>query len=196
MKKFMFLFGVVMLAALMGCEKQVVDQDPLNENAAVDSQNSLLKAGHSGMSATAVMQNFRAQLSGLNEVPSNDSRARGEAVFMYDAGMDAVSYKLIVANLENIRMAHIHAAPAGVNGGVVAWLYPASPPPSLIEGATSGILAEGVITADQLVGSMAGMSISDLVDLMNSEEVYVNIHTNQFPGGEIRGQISMNKGMH
>ncbi|MDZ7691457.1 MAG: CHRD domain-containing protein [Balneolaceae bacterium] len=101
----------------------------------------------------------------------------------------SIDYKLIVANIDNVRMAHIHNAPAGQNGGVVVWLYPDSPPPQLIEGRFQGVLAEGTITADDLVGSLAGQSLAALIEEMRAGNTYVNVHTTQNPGGEVRGQI-------
>jgi hypothetical protein len=62
------------------------------------------------------------------------------------------------------------------------------------------VLAEGTITAANLIGPLAGHPLSDLIADMESGGAYVNIHTNDgvaptntgpgdFPGGEIRGQI-------
>ena len=59
----------------------------------------------------------------------------------------------------------------------------------MIEGRTDGILAQGTITEDDLIGSLAGSSLSDLIELMASGGAYVNVHTTQNRGGEIRGQI-------
>ena len=36
---------------------------------------------------------------------------------------------------------------------------------------------------------MAGMTILDLVAQMEAGQTYVNVHTVENPGGEIRGQI-------
>jgi hypothetical protein len=141
--------------------------------------------------ATAVGQGqtFVAPASGEQEVPANDSHARGQAVFQLDAQGTALRYRLIVANLHDVTMAHIHLAPAGVNGPVVVWLYPDGPPPQLLPGRSSGVLATGTITAADLVGPLAGMSLTDLVDEMRAGNTYVNVHTSAFPGGEVRGQI-------
>lgn len=137
----------------------------------------------------ATKRTFTAALSGANEVPANDSDARGQAVFQLSQDGTEVSYRLIVANLQNVTMAHIHVGEAGVNGPVVAWLYPSGPPPQLIEGRSSGVLATGVITEASLVGQLANEPLSALVDRMRDATVYVNVHTSQYPPGEIRGQI-------
>ena len=86
-------------------------------------------------------------------------------------------------------MAHIHRGPADANGGAVVWLYKKEGAPALTEGRTDGILAQGTITEDDLIGSLAGESLSDLIALMASGETYVNVHTSENRGGEIRGQI-------
>jgi hypothetical protein len=87
-------------------------------------------------------------------------------------------------------MAHIHCcAPPGENAGVVVWLYPEAPPPQLIPGRHDGVLATGTITDADLVGIFAGMTVDDLVDEIVAGNAYVNVHTQQFPAGEIRGQL-------
>ena len=86
-------------------------------------------------------------------------------------------------------MSHIHLAPEGQNGAVVVWLYAASPPPALIEGRSQGVLAAGVLRASDLVGALAGQTIQELVGEIEAGNAYVNVHTSQYPGGEIRGQI-------
>ena len=120
----------------------------------------------------------------------NDSTATGSATFQPNADGTAVSYVLNVADLENVTMAHIHVSTEpGGNGGVVVWLYPAAPPASLIPGSFTGVLGEGVITADSLAGSLAGQSLDALMMAIQENRAYVNVHTQQFGGGEIRGWI-------
>jgi hypothetical protein len=132
---------------------------------------------------------FKTHATGDEEVPPNDSRAQGQAVFrLSDDGM-TLSYKLIVANIENVLMSHIHLAPAGSNGNIVVWLYPSAPPPQLIPGRTQGVLAEGEITSADLVNDLAGADLEDLLDEIRAGNAYVNVHTSQFPPGEIRGQL-------
>ena len=80
-----------------------------------------------------------------------------------------LQYKLIVANIENVIAAHLHLAPAGTNGPVVVTLY--SGPPT--DGRFNGVLAEGVITAEDLEGPMSGMTIADLVAEIESGNIYM-----------------------
>jgi hypothetical protein len=137
----------------------------------------------------AMNHQFIAPLSGGQEVPAVDTRARGQTIFRLSRDGSELSYRLIVANLHDVTMAHIHVAPAGANGPVVVWLYPSSPPAQLIPGRSSGVLASGTITADDLVGQLAGQTVGHLVALMRAGETYVNVHTAEYPAGEIRGQI-------
>ena len=138
-----------------------------------------------------VPRNFRAHLTGDEEVAEEPviTKARGQAIFQLSKDGSELSYKLIVANIENVTQAHIHLAPRGENGPVVAWLYPAGPPPELVEGRFSGVLAEGVIMVDDLVGPLEEASMADLIDEMLAGNTYVNVHTLQYPPGEVRGQI-------
>lgn len=143
----------------------------------------------SGAQLAATPHNLRTHLSGDEEVPARDTSAQGQAIFQINEDGTAISYTLVVANIENVTQAHIHLAPAGSNGGIVVWLYPAAPPSQLIPGRTQGTLGEGEITAASLIGTLSGKPLSDLIDAMKSGGAYVNVHTSQFLPGEIRGQI-------
>jgi hypothetical protein len=176
----------VFLAAGYACQDLQVDSANSVEEQAFQSQ----QMGNSGsMQAVHMQRNFRTHLKGENEVPAADTDAQGQATFQVSRDGESINYKLIVANIENVRMAHIHLAPAGENGGVVVWLYPDAPPPQLIEGRFQGILAEGIFTADDFVGQLEGATLEDLIEVIKAGNAYVNVHTDQFPGGEIRGQI-------
>ncbi len=145
---------------------------------------ALLVVGAAPALSQGPHENFRTHLTGAEE-----GRRNSKAIFKLSPDGESIDYKLIVANIENVLMAHIHLAPAGQNGGVVVWLYPDGPPPQLIENRTQGVLAEGTITEDDLVGSLAGQDLDSLLDEIRDGNAYVNVHTTQNPGGEIRGQI-------
>ena len=137
------------------------------------------------LTAIANPKSPNAHLSGSNEVPPVETAAQGEVQFRANADGSELSFKLIVANIENVVAAHIHSGEPGVNGPVVVLLF-GGPTTS---GRTEGVLAEGTITAGDLTGPLAGMTIADLRDLINSGGAYVNVHSDAHPGGEIRGQL-------
>ena len=133
-------------------------------------------------------RNFRAHVNG--DGAGVQTLGQGQAIFQFSRDGDQLYYKLIVANTENVTMAHIHVAPPGqLNGPPVLWLYPDAPPPQLIEGRFDGVLAEGTVTADDLVGPLVGGSFDDLKMAIHEGRAYVNVHTTQNPGGEIRSTI-------
>lgn len=136
-------------------------------------------------------------LSSAEEVPANTSNARGTLTLMLSEDGTTLQYRLIVAKIVNVTAAHIHLAPAGTNGGVVAFLYGNAPAGG---GAVNGVIATGTITAADLTGTLAGEPLSALIAEIEAGNAYVNVHTNDgvaptntgpgdFPGGEIRGQL-------
>ncbi len=137
-----------------------------------------------------VEDNFTAHLSGNEELPAVNTRGEGEAIFhLSDDGL-MLSFKLNVSNTDNVQMSHIHMAARGQNGAVVVWLYPSRPPAVKIPGRFDGMLASGNITAANLVGPLQGQPLSALIEQIRNGKTYVNVHTERYPGGEIRGQIS------
>lgn len=133
--------------------------------------------------------NFATHLSGAEEVPPVETSAQGQAKLQLSRDGSQVSFRLNIANIENTLMAHIHMAPPGVNGPIVVWLRPEGPPPQLIPGRFDGPYAVGTFDESRLVGPLAGEPLSALIEAIRAGNAYVNVHTEQFPGGEIRGQI-------
>jgi hypothetical protein len=147
--------------------------------------------------ADADERNFVAHLSARDQVPSNESLAQGQAIFHLSADGTQLDYTLIAVNIDNVVFAHIHLAPSGVNGPVVAFLFG---PVAAGGGRFSGVLAQGTITEDDLIGPLAGQEFTALVDAMLDGNTYVNVHTDDgvapggtgpgdLPAGEVRGQI-------
>lgn len=134
---------------------------------------------------------FVAGLTGGQEVPPVETDAQGGAVFAPHEDGEAIEYALAVQGIENVTQAHIHQAQTGENGPVVVWLYPdpATQEPLPISGRVDGVLATGIVEADDLTGPLEGESLDALLEAMNDRGAYVNVHTEQNPPGEIRGQI-------
>lgn len=131
-------------------------------------------------------------LNGDGEVPPVATLAQGQAVFTASS-MDTVAYRLNVAKIRNVTQAHIHCGEAGVNGPVVVFLF------GFVSGGVTvnGILAEGSFTNANIIprpdsaACPGGVGdLEDLIDRMRTGRAYVNVHTVQNPGGEVRGQIA------
>ena len=119
---------------------------------------------------------FNSTLSGDQVTPSVSSGASGTGSFtLTDAGL---VYQLAVQGL-TISNAHFHIGAPGSNGGVARSIM------SDFDGST----ASGVWTKndDQPL-------TKEMVAELLKGNIYVNIHTPDHPGGEIRGQVNLNNG--
>ncbi len=154
------------------------------------SLTALMAVAITGAAFAGSGKNFTAHLSGQNEVPAVDTKAQGQTTLKLSKDGTELHFRLIVANIEGVTQAHIHCGAPDVNGPVVAFLFGLE-----AEGVTvNGVLATGVITdvvvqpdSDACPGGVA--SFEDLLAKMRTGEAYVNVHTLENPGGEIRGPI-------
>ncbi len=134
----------------------------------------------------AAAYSFKAKLSGKAETPmAVKTKARGEADFKLSKDGKELTYILKVKDIENVTASHIHAGKKGEEGAPVVGLFKGPKK----EGKFSGILAKGTITDSDLVGPLAGKTVEDLEKMIKDGDAYVNVHTTQDPGGEIRGQL-------
>ena len=134
-------------------------------------------------------RSYGAHLTAEGEVAEVESRAQGQVHVKIAKDGNSLEFRLNVANIDDVLMAHLHLGLPTENGPVVVWLYPEGPPPQLIPGRTSGTLAFGTVTAADLVGPLAGMPFEALLDAIEEGLIYVNVHTTEYPGGEIRGTL-------
>jgi hypothetical protein len=130
--------------------------------------------------ALAQDQKFTAQLSGQDEVPPTNSQATGMAEFTVMG--DSVEYTVNASGMQGVTAGHIHSGKQGENGPVVVTLFKNDSP-------ANEVSETGSITPDKLEGPMAGKQLTDLASAMSNGDTYVNVHTEQNPNGEIRGQI-------
>ncbi len=125
---------------------------------------------HSSMPMMAT-QTMRASLSSAAEVPANASAGTGTLTATFDKGTSVLKWRVTYSGLTGpASAAHFHGpALPGANAGVVV------PFPS----AASPAEGSATLTPAQVTDLMAG-------------KWYVNVHTAQHPGGEIRGQVLVN----
>ncbi len=126
---------------------------------------------------------LRALLSGASEVPPAASNAGGLASFILNTDTGRLTYAVELADIDNLQGAagiHIHTGAAGVNGPIEVFLYDGSAP---APAPTEPLQGEVTLTPGQ-VAAITG----------NPAGFYVNVHTTDFPGGEIRGQLAQTTG--
>ncbi|MHB1222889.1 MAG: CHRD domain-containing protein [Gemmatimonadaceae bacterium] len=128
--------------------------------------------------ANAQASIFQALLSGENEVPPTASGAFGFSVLVYNLGTNQLEISTGFVGLSAAPIGgHIHRAPPGVNGPIIFDFTSTLPPASF--GSTTP--ANGTLSAEDETNLFAG-------------NLYVNLHTPRFPGGEIRGQLTFVSG--
>ena len=136
----------------------------------------------------------------------------GTAHFTVNAGGTAVTMQATVNNIDftgsqtadtndNLTNAHIHAAPTvgpGVNGPVV-WGFIGTPfndnnpNDAVVTPFASGV--GGNVSAKWDAPEGNGTTLAAQLANLLSGHAYVNFHTNQFPGGEIRGLFPNTQGL-
>jgi CHRD domain len=120
---------------------------------------------------------FSSALTGAAEVPGpGDPDASGTAFITLNQGQGEVCFDLSWAGIDGtVTAAHIHVGTAGVAGPVVVTLF---------TGALAG--------TDSASGCVSGVS-EELIKAIRQDpnNYYVNIHSDVFPAGAVRGQLGL-----
>ncbi|KAA0231755.1 CHRD domain-containing protein [candidate division KSB1 bacterium] len=126
-----------------------------------------------GQVRSGVTIDFAANLDGSQENPPVTTESAGVGTFTLNAGGDELVYNISVTGFSSaFQAAHFHLADRGKNGPVVRGL-------AVTENAAVGVWKSTdaqPLTPDLVVELLAG-------------QLYVNFHTANNPGGEIRGQV-------
>jgi CHRD domain len=134
---------------------------------------ALAPAGLAVGSAMAAPATFTVPLSGAQQVPAVQTNGSGTATLTYDPATRSLTWSVVFSGLSSdATMAHFHGpAASGKNAGVLIWVSKQGAPPA------SPITGETTLTPEQAQQFMAG-------------DWYLNVHTKEHPGGEIRGQVT------
>ena len=147
--------------------------------------------------ATYAVPTFAGNLTGAHEVPPVTSLGTGLATVVLDPTAQTIQVNATFSGLtSNDVAAHIHCcAPLGTNAGV-ATTVPAFPgfPLGVTSGTYSSVvfdLTQPTIYNPAFVTLEGGLLQAEaaLIAGIENEMTYLNIHTGNFPGGEIRGQL-------
>jgi hypothetical protein len=145
---------------------------------------ALLFAGSITTAQAATVTRSTA-VDGLQQVPSNGSTATGIASLTLDTLTGAYDFTLDVIGIDAFQInaaiaggLHLHEAPAGVSGPIVVNLA------SDRTGLTVPAIGAFTFTAAGTVPDLA-----TFLPAFDAGDIYLNVHTEAFPGGEIRGQF-------
>jgi CHRD domain len=147
-------------------------------------------------SADEAGRSVTAKLTGFEE--NTPKLTSGVGRFQATIQGSTLSYTLSFSGLSSDAfMSHIHFGQRAVNGGIFLWLCgsttapgPAGTPTCPASGGT--VSRSGVSAADIQAVSGQNVSAGDFAGALRiiaSGDAYVNVHTTNFPGGEIRGQV-------
>ena len=122
----------------------------------------------------AAMVNMKANLKGSSEVPPNDSKGTGSVDVTYDTASGKLSWKGTYSGLSGpATAAHFllrDVAEVGKNGSIAIPIFAGAMAKSPFEGSAT-------LNASQTAA-------------LNEGKLYVNVHTANHKGGEIRGQVT------
>jgi CHRD domain-containing protein len=140
---------------------------------------------------------IREKLTGYEETPlALSTSGEGKFEARIDRHAQSISYRLSYRNLEaKVTQAHIHFGAEGQTGGISVFLCsnlgngPAGTQPCPDQPAT----ITGTIVPKDVIGPTAqGIDpgeFGELVDAIRAGVAYANVHSEKYPGGEIRAQF-------
>jgi hypothetical protein len=152
----------------------------------------------SATSANEGTLSLRATLSGFQEVPPKLTDATGTFTATINGGQ--LNYTLKYSGLSSSALqAHIHFGQRAVSGGILIWLCQTASNPSPTAGVPPCPVPGGTVTGTASAASVLKVggqtlnagNFNDAIAIVKSGEAYVNVHTTNFPGGEIRGQVQV-----
>jgi hypothetical protein len=141
---------------------------------------------------------FKTNLSGYNETTATiNSPASGNFVATVSKDESTITYTLTYSGIPTtVTQAHIHFGRPGLTGGIALFLCSnlGNGPAGTQSCPQSGTVT-GTLTAANIVGPAAqGIAVSaagfaDMVKAIRNGSAYANVHSTQFPSGEIRGPL-------
>jgi len=146
--------------------------------------------------ASATITVYGGNLTGTQEVPPNASPGTGNTLITVDDVLATMRVQVTFADLLGTTTAsHIHCCgPAGMNVGVATELPLFTGFPVGVHGGTYDHTFDMTLAASYnpaFVTAQGGIpnAFAALINGMTNSTAYLNVHTNQFPGGEIRAQL-------
>jgi CHRD domain len=154
---------------------------------------------------------IRVKMNGYEEVPSVSTVANGTFSARIARDEQSIAYRLSWRGLQApVTQAHVHFAQRSVNGGIVLWMCgtatnpgPAGTqtcPTPMMAGDTVEVsgtwVAANVQASAMAPQQLAAGELAEVIAAIRAGVAYANIHTTVSPGGEIRGQLEVDRHGH
>ena len=156
----------------------------------------------------ALAEKLKVKLQGYQETPQTlSSPAFGEFEATISPNEDSIAWEMTYGGLPTpVLQSHIHFGQRALSGGISIFLCTnltnAPPPPAARTQScpTPGGTISGEIMSSDVIGpanqGIAPGELAEIIAAIRAGYAYVNIHTQQFPSGEIRGQFGRSNGHH
>lgn len=147
--------------------------------------------------ANAKNRKASADLIGVEEVPAISTSAGGTFSANIASNEESFTFTLSYHDLRGAAtQSHIHFGQKSVNGGIVVFFCsnlgngPAGTPACpTTTGTVTGTVTAANVVATAAPQGIAANEFARVIAAIKSGTVYVNVHSDKFPGGEIRGQL-------
>jgi hypothetical protein len=141
-------------------------------------------------------EQMAARLRGFEEVPAISSPGSAFFSATINETTGKITWTMTYGVMNGkITQSHIHFAQKGVNGGIFVFLCSnlGNGPAGTQACPTAPATISGTFGASDIIGgaSAQGIQVGDFGPVLRAIKtgtVYVNIHSDKYPGGEIRGQ--------
>ena len=145
---------------------------------------------------------FGASMTGYEEVPPVFTSGNGFLQVSINSSRTAISYQLSYGGKLSsaVTQAHIHFGERPVNGGIIVYLCdntgkaPSGTPACPSSGTVNGTLTAAAVNPPKNIEPVTAQGIAPgnfagLLGAIERGDAYGNVHTTNFPAGEIRGWL-------
>ena len=157
---------------------------------------SLLLYSIPTVNAVDQLDRYWIVLDGDQQIPPVETDAVGFVGLKFQDDTTRLVYNINLDNIHNVTGVSLYHKNKDQNGTLVLDLLKeagesnrefAKVSEITRAGEITGTISLGGVTKEDLTGELQGKSLSDLRELMHNGELYITVHTKDFPNGEISG---------
>jgi len=134
---------------------------------------------------------FKSVLTGFGEIPAVLTTASGQLTLAVSSDQKSLNVTLHFTKLEGVaQSASLFLGVPGTTGGTIGPVCGGTKPacPTTADGSVTASVTAADVSAIAAQGLAAG-DLASVIKAIENGAVYVNLNTNKFPNGEIRGQL-------